>query len=87
MRGRISRLKSEMKKWEDGYQDWKVKWRNERKNLEIEKWSEEVKKGPWRLKSEIKKWEDEYQYWKLKWGNERMNIKIENWKEEIRGWT
>jgi hypothetical protein len=37
MRRGISRLKIEMRKCEEEHQDWKVKSRNERRNIEIEK--------------------------------------------------
>jgi hypothetical protein len=49
MREGISRLKNEIRNWEDESQDWKLKWGNERRNIEIEKWNEEMRRGLSRL--------------------------------------
>jgi hypothetical protein len=64
-----------MRKLEEDYQDWKVKWGNEKRTIKIEKWNEEMRE--WlsrlkikmrkkeneqsRLKNEMRKWENEYQ--------------------------
>jgi gas vesicle protein len=61
-----------------------MKSENERMNIVIENWNEEMRRGRSRLKSEIRKSEENYRDWTVKSGNERKNIEIGNWNQEKR---
>jgi hypothetical protein len=55
---------------EEDHQDWKLKWGNDKRTIEIEKWNEEMR--GWILRLKIENW------------NEEMRRRISGLKNEIR---